>query len=122
MLSVPIPDDTMLILLPLKRPVMVWVHGGGVHTGSSVEQMSYDGANLCRDGDLVVVSMNHRLNILGYLDVSEYGEKYKNSANVGQADLIEALRWVKKNLLQILPEYYLECMMLLNTAVLIKKS
>ena len=81
-----------------KRPVMVWIHGGGVHTGSSVEQMSYDGANLCRDGDLVVVSMNHRLNILGYLDVSEYGEKYKNSANVGQADLIEALRWVKKNI------------------------
>ena len=49
-----------------KRPVMVWVHGGGFDTGSSVEQMSYDGANFCRDGDLVVVSFNHRLNILGY--------------------------------------------------------
>lgn len=81
-----------------KRPVMVWIHGGGIHTGSSVEQMSYDGANLCRDGDLVVVSMNHRLNILGYLDVSDYGEKYRNSANVGQADLVEALKWVKENI------------------------
>ena len=81
-----------------KRPVMVWIHGGGLHTGSSLEQMSYDGANLCRDGDLVVVSMNHRLNILGYLDVSDYGEKYSNSANAGQADLVEALRWVRNNI------------------------
>ena len=81
-----------------KRPVLVWIHGGGVHTGSSVEQMSYDGANFCRDGDLVVVSMNHRLNILGYLDVSDFGEKYANSANVGQADLVEALKWVKRNI------------------------
>ncbi|MBR3355743.1 MAG: carboxylesterase family protein, partial [Oscillospiraceae bacterium] len=57
-----------------KRPVMVWIHGGGFSSGSSVEQMSYDGANLCRDGDLVVVSMNHRLNILGYMDFSDFGE------------------------------------------------
>ncbi len=81
-----------------KRPVMVWIHGGGIATGSSVEQMSYDGANLCRDGDLVVVSMNHRLNILGYMDMSDYGEKYWNSANCGTADLVEALKWVRKNI------------------------
>ncbi len=81
-----------------KRPVMVWVHGGGFSTGSSVEQMSYDGANLCRDGDLVVVSFNHRLNILGYLDMSEFGEKYWNSGNAGMADIVEALKWVKKNI------------------------
>ncbi len=81
-----------------KRPVMVWVHGGGFSTGSSVEQMSYDGANLCRDGDLVVVSFNHRLNILGYLDMSDFGEEYKNSGNLGMEDIVEALKWVRKNI------------------------
>jgi len=81
-----------------KKPVMVWVHGGGFATGSSVEQMSYDGENLARDGDVVVVSFNHRLNILGYLDLSAYGEKYKNSGNAGMADIVEALRWVQKNI------------------------
>ena len=81
-----------------KRPVMVWVHGGGFSTGSSVEQMSYDGANLCRDGDLVVVSFNHRLNILGFLDMSDYGERYKNSGNAGMEDVVEALKWVRKNI------------------------
>ena len=81
-----------------KRPVMVWVHGGGFDTGSSVEQMSYDGANFCRDGDLVVVSFNHRLNILGYLDMSEFGEEYWNSGNAGMADIVEALKWVQRNI------------------------
>ena len=81
-----------------KRPVMVWVHGGGFSAGSSVEQMSYDGANLCRDGDLVVVSFNHRLNILGYLDFSEFGEEYWNSGNGGMADIVEALKWIQRNI------------------------
>ena len=81
-----------------KRPVMVWVHGGGYETGSSVEQMSYDGANLCRDGDLVVVSFNHRLNILGYLDFSEFGEEYWNSGNAGMEDIVEVLRWIQRNI------------------------
>ena len=81
-----------------KCPVLVWVHGGGYSTGSSVEQMSYDGANLCRDGDLVVVSFNHRLNILGYMDLSDYGEKYWNSGNLGMADIVEALKWVQNNI------------------------
>lgn len=81
-----------------KRPVMVWIHGGGFANGSSVEQMSYDGHNLCVDGDVVVVSMNHRLNILGYMDFSDFGEKYHNSGNAGMADLVEALKWVKNNI------------------------
>ncbi len=81
-----------------KRPVMIWVHGGGFETGSSVELMSLDGANLCRDGDLVVVSFNHRLNILGYLDFSEFGEEYRNSGNAGMEDIVEALRWVRRNI------------------------
>lgn len=81
-----------------KKPVMVWVHGGGFSTGSSVEQLSYEGGNLCKDGDVIVVSFNHRLNILGYLDMSEYGEKYANSGNAGMADIVEALRWVQRNI------------------------
>ena len=81
-----------------KRPVMIWVYGGGIATGSSVEQMSYDGANLCRDGDLVIVSFNHRLNILGYMDMSKFGEKYENSANCGLADIVEVLKWVQRNI------------------------
>ena len=81
-----------------KRPVMIWVHGGGFGTGSSVEQMSYDGANLCRDGDLVVVSFNHRLNILGYMDFSEFGEEYWNCGNLGMEDIVEVLKWVQRNI------------------------
>ena len=81
-----------------KKPVMVWIHGGGFATGSSVEQLSYDGMNLCRDGDVVVVSFNHRLNILGFLDLSDFGEKYANSGNAGMEDIVEALRWVQRNI------------------------
>ncbi|MEG0367071.1 MAG: carboxylesterase family protein, partial [Coprobacillus sp.] len=81
-----------------KKPVMVWLHGGGFFAGSSIEQLAYDGANLSQFGDVVVVSLNHRLNILGFLDLSPFGEKYKNSANVGLADIVEALRWVKENI------------------------
>ena len=81
-----------------KRPVMVWLHGGGFTNGSSIEQMSYDGENLSKKGDVVVVSLNHRLNVLGYLDLSAYGEKYTYSGNVGIADLVAALEWVKTNI------------------------
>lgn len=83
-----------------KRPVMVWLHGGGFTAGSYVELPSYDGENLSRKGDVVVVSVNHRLNVLGFLDLSAYGEKYKSSANVGLMDLVTALQWVKKNIAQ----------------------
>jgi para-nitrobenzyl esterase len=60
-----------------KRPVMVWFHGGGFSAGSSVELPSYDGESLARKGDVVLVSVNHRLNVLGFLDLSAFGEKYK---------------------------------------------
>jgi para-nitrobenzyl esterase len=56
------------------------------------------GDNLCRYGDVVVVTLNHRLNILGYCDLSSYGDKYKNSGNAGMADIVEALKWVKDNI------------------------
>ncbi len=81
-----------------KRPVMVWLHGGGFTNGSSIEQVAYDGENLSRKGDVVVVSLNHRLNVLGYLDLSAYGEKYKYSGNVGMADIVAALKWIRANI------------------------
>jgi para-nitrobenzyl esterase len=81
-----------------KRPVMVWLHGGGYSGGSSIELPFYDGENLARTGDVVVVSVNHRLNILGFLDLSAYGEKYAGSGNAGMADLVAALRWVNGNI------------------------
>ena len=81
-----------------KKPVMFWIHGGGYAAGSSIEQVCYDGFNLAKLDDVVVVSVNHRLNAFGYLDMSDFGEKYKNSVNVGMADLVEALRWVRDNI------------------------
>lgn len=77
---------------------MVWLHGGGFYAGSSIEQIAYDGTNLSQFGDVVVVSLNHRLNLLGYLNLSEYGEKYWNSGNVGNADIVAALRWIRDNI------------------------
>lgn len=79
---------------------MVWLHGGGFSTGSSAERSSYDGANLSRKGDVVVVSVNHRLNVLGHLDLSQYGDKYKHSANVGITDIAESLEWIRDNIEQ----------------------
>ena len=81
-----------------KKPVIVWLHGGGYFAGSSIEQVAYDGRNMCVEGDAVVVSVNHRLNILGYLDLSPFGEKYKNSGNAGHADMVAALQWVHDNI------------------------
>jgi para-nitrobenzyl esterase len=81
-----------------KRPVMFWIHGGGYTAGSSQELPSYDGENISKKGDVVLVSVNHRLNILGFLDLSEFGDKYKASANVGMIDLVAALEWVKANI------------------------
>lgn len=81
-----------------KKPVMFWIHGGGYSAGSSIEQVCYDGFNLAKKDDVVVVSVNHRLNAFGYLDMSDFGEEYWNSVNVGMADLVEALRWVRDNI------------------------
>jgi para-nitrobenzyl esterase len=81
-----------------KRPVMVWLHGGGWTAGSGQEQPAYNGENLSRRGDVVVVSLNHRLNILGYLNLAAYGEKYADSTNAGVLDLVAALEWVRDNI------------------------
>jgi para-nitrobenzyl esterase len=81
-----------------KRPVMVWLHGGGYTAGSGQELRSYDGENLARRGDVVVVSLNHRLNAFGYLDLSKFGNQYAASGNVGMLDIVAALEWVRDNI------------------------
>ena len=81
-----------------KRPVMVWLHGGGFSAGSGQELKAYDGESIARRGDVVLVSLNHRLNIFGYLDLSKYGEEYAISANVGMLDLVASLEWVRDNI------------------------
>jgi len=84
----------------VKKPVMVWMHGGGFTNGSSMESYAYDGKNLSEFGDVVVVSLNHRLNIIGTLDLSAYGAQYENSRYTGMADLVAALQWVQQNIAQ----------------------
>ena len=81
-----------------KKPVMVWMHGGGFTNGSSMESYAYDGKNLSEFGDVVVVSVNHRLNILGTLDLSAYGAEYAQSRYTGTVDLVAALQWVHDNI------------------------
>ncbi len=81
-----------------KRPVMVWLHGGGFSAGSGQELRSYDGENLARRGDVVVVSLNHRLNTFGFLNLAQGGEQYASSGNVGMLDLVAALEWVRDNI------------------------
>ncbi|MDG5766202.1 carboxylesterase/lipase family protein [Balneolales bacterium ANBcel1] len=80
-----------------KRPVMFWLHGGGFHVGGSDDPIS-DGHMLALTGDVVVVSVNHRLNILGFLDLSDFGDEYAHSANVGMLDVVAALQWVNRNI------------------------
>jgi para-nitrobenzyl esterase len=77
---------------------MVWLHGGGYAAGSGQELPSYDGSNLAKNGDVVVVTLNHRLNALGFLDLSAFGDKYAKSGNAGLLDLVAALQWVNKNI------------------------
>lgn len=81
-----------------KRPVMVWLHGGGFQAGSGQELKSYDGERLSRRGDVVLVSLNHRLGVLGHLNLSAYGESYAGSGNLGMLDLVAALEWVRDNI------------------------
>ena len=80
-----------------KRPVMVWLHGGGFHVGSSSDPMT-DGKALAKQGNVVIVSVNHRLNILGFLDLSAVNAKYAQSANVGMLDIVKALEWTRNNI------------------------
>ena len=81
-----------------KKPVMVWMHGGGFTNGASMESPAYLGKNLSEFGDVVVVSLNHRLNIIGTLDLSAYGPEYAQSRYTGTADLVAALQWVHNNI------------------------
>lgn len=81
-----------------KRPVMVWLHGGGFAAGSGNDLPCFDGENLARRGDVVVVTLNHRLNLLGFMDLSKYGERYATSGNVGMLDIVTALEWVRDNI------------------------
>ena len=81
-----------------KRPVMVWFHGGGYDQGTG-GSIGYDGAGLAAKQDVVVVSVNHRLNVLGYLFLGEAGgSEFEASANVGQLDLVASLQWVRDNI------------------------
>ena len=77
-----------------KLPVMLWIHGGGYATGHSSWNPGYGLAQK----DVVFVSINHRLNILGYMDLSSFGEKYKYSGNVGELDIVAALEWIRDNI------------------------
>jgi para-nitrobenzyl esterase len=81
-----------------KRPVMFWCHGGGFALGSGQEP-DYIGANLARKHDVVVVTVNHRLNVLGYCYVGHLGgAEFAQSGNVGMLDLVLALNWVRDNI------------------------
>jgi len=78
------------------KPVMLWLHGGGFDSGTS----EWDPGMQLAKKDVVVVSVNHRLNILGFLDLSACSPKYKQSGNVGMLDVVQALQWIQKNIRQ----------------------
>jgi para-nitrobenzyl esterase len=80
-----------------KRPVMVWCHGGGFVTGSG-SSPDNDGTNLAHRGDVVVVTLNHRLNVLGFANLSEFSPDFETSGDAGMLDIVQALKWVKANI------------------------
>jgi para-nitrobenzyl esterase len=80
-----------------KRPVLVWFHGGGFSSGSGSSR-AYDGVRLAQRGDVVVVTVNHRLNVFGHLYLAEYGEPFADSGNAGILDLVASLEWVRDNI------------------------
>jgi para-nitrobenzyl esterase len=81
-----------------RRPVMVYIHGGGYFTGGGGGAV-LDGSNLAKYGDVVVVTVNHRLNVFGYLNLAHLdAEHFSDAANAGQLDLIAALKWVNRNI------------------------
>jgi para-nitrobenzyl esterase len=80
------------------RPVMVWMHGGGFSAGAG-NYLLYDGTNLAKKEDVVVVVVNHRLNIFGFLHLADIGgDKWAQSTNVGVQDLVATLAWVRDNI------------------------
>jgi para-nitrobenzyl esterase len=82
-----------------KRPVILWLHGGGYTSGNSIEHPEYHGENLSRKENVVFCSLNHRLGPLGFSDFSAIGgEKYAASGNVGMLDIVAALEWIRDNI------------------------
>ncbi len=82
-----------------KRPVLVWLHGGGFVNGNGIEQDGYMGENLSRHGDIVFVSLNHRLGPMGFSNLAGVGgDKYAASGNAGMLDIVAALQWVHDNI------------------------
>jgi para-nitrobenzyl esterase len=80
-----------------RLPVMVWLHGGGWRFGSAGAP-GYDGANIAREGDVVMVGINHRLNIFGFTYLGDGDERFAAAGNAGQLDLVAALEWVRDNI------------------------
>jgi para-nitrobenzyl esterase len=81
-----------------RRPVVVWLHGGGFEAGTGTMQL-YEGSRVSRRGDVVVVTINHRLNVFGHCELEHLlGEEFRGSANAGFLDVIAALRWVRDNI------------------------
>ncbi|MGH7949271.1 MAG: carboxylesterase/lipase family protein [Candidatus Binataceae bacterium] len=81
-----------------KRPVMFWCHGGAFISGSGSSAW-YEGSNLARKGDVVVVTINHRLGAFGYLHLGDIGgEEFASSGNAGMLDIVAALEWVRDNI------------------------
>jgi para-nitrobenzyl esterase len=82
-----------------KRPVMLWLHGGGFTNGNGIEHDGYNGENLARLGDIVFCSINHRLGPMGFSNLAGVGgEKYASSGNVGMLDIVAALEWIRDNI------------------------
>ena len=79
-----------------RRPILFYIHGGGFNNGSGSDPL-YDGTQLCTHGDVVLVSVNHRLNAFGYLYLGEFDERFTDSGNAGQLDLVQALQWVREH-------------------------
>lgn len=83
-----------------KRPVLLWFHGGGFEAGTGSSQL-YDGTHMALRGDVVVCTINHRLNVFGFCDLSStLGTDYAQSGNVGYLDLVASMKWVKENIAQ----------------------
>jgi len=80
-----------------KRPVMLWLHGGGFASGSGAYTI-YSGRELARKHDAVAISVNHRLNIFGFLYLAEFGGKWAEASNAGILDVVAALEWVRDNI------------------------
>jgi para-nitrobenzyl esterase len=80
-----------------RRPVMLYIHGGGFRSGGGGGP-ALDGSSLAKFGDVVVVTVNHRLNVFGYLNLGFLDPDFADAANAGQLDLIAALGWVKRNI------------------------